>query len=55
MIKKIKLGFRMMRYCFGLKSCLIGMILFLAVGLLKHLVPAADLAIPNFFLMLVII
>lgn len=55
MIKKIKLGFRMMRYCFGLKSCLIGMILFFAVGLLMHLVPAADLAIPNFFLMLVII
>lgn len=55
MIKKIKLGFRMMRYCFGLKSCLSGMILFFAVGLLMQLIPVADPVIPNFFLMIVII
>ena len=55
MIKKIKLGFRMLRYCFGLKSSLIGMGLFFVVGLLMNLVPFGDLSMPSFFMMLVVI
>ena len=54
MIKKIKLGIRMLRYCFGLKSNLIGMGIFFAAGLLLCLLPA-DRMMPFFFLTVVII
>lgn len=54
MIKKIKLGMRMLRYCFGLKSNLIGMGIFFALGLLTCLLPG-DRSLPSFFLMVVVI